>query len=128
MLRTIQFLFRLIFGPAPRTTDPTAAYRLMRQGARLIDVREPTEVAGLRIKGAVNVPLGEIQRHGPEALGTHGITLRDGQTVLVLCHSGARSRMACVVLQQTLGDRVCNIAGGILAWQAAHLPTVRKPS
>lgn len=126
MLRIIQFLFRLFFGPSLKATDPEAAYQLMRQGACLIDVREPAEVAGLRIKGAVNIPLGEIQRFGPGALARRGVTPGEGESVLVLCRSGARSRMACVLLQQTLGDRVLNVAGGILAWQAARLPTVRR--
>lgn len=125
MPRILQLLFRTLFGPSPRSTSPASAHQLVRQGARLIDVREPAEVAELAIKGAVNIPLGDIRRLGPGALDRHGITLREGETVLVLCRSGARSRMACAVLQQTLGDRVLNVAGGILAWQAARLPTVR---
>lgn len=124
MLRIFQLLFRTLFGPAPRSTSPTSAHQLVRRGARLIDVREPAEVAELGIRGAVNIPLGQIQRLGPGALDRHGIAVREGETVLVMCRSGARSRMACVLLQQTLGDRVCNVAGGILAWQAARLPTV----
>ncbi|MCC6756918.1 MAG: rhodanese-like domain-containing protein, partial [Arenimonas sp.] len=39
--------------------------------------------------------------------------------LLVICRSGGRSGMAC----GGLGDNAINVDGGMLAWEAAGLPT-----
>lgn len=121
MLQTIKSLF----GRSANATTPKAAHDLMRQGMRMIDVRDPAEVAEVRVPGAVNVPLGEIQQLGVKALARHGIKLREDESVLVMCRSGARSGMACSHLQESLGERAINVTGGIMGWAAAGLPTTR---
>ena len=39
---------------------PVADYRSVMDGAQLVDVREPNEVATGTLPGAINIPLGEL--------------------------------------------------------------------
>ena len=43
----------------------------------------------------------------------------DQPDLLIICRSGGRSGMAC----GGLGDNAINVDGGMLAWEAAGLPT-----
>lgn len=81
----------------------------------LIDVREPAEFAAERIHGALNFPLSSFD---PAALPK-----ADDKTVVFSCGSGKRSAMA-VDRCQRAGHKIdANLAGGIMAWKAAGLPT-----
>ncbi len=74
---------------------------------QFIDVREPDEVAGGTLPGAVNIPLGEL----PHRL--HELDRR--RRVVVLCRSGGRSAQAAEFLAAQGFDDVVNLAGGMLA-------------
>ena len=81
---------------------------------QLVDVREDTEVAQGRIPGARHIPLGQ--------LGGRLAELDRQQPVIAICRSGNRSAKATELL--TAAGFTCdNMAGGMLAWQAAGLPT-----
>jgi len=85
------------------------------QGTQLVDVREDHEVAQGRIAGSVHVPLGQLG----ERLGE----LDRDRPVIAICRSGNRSGAATRML--TLAGYSCdNMAGGMLAWHSAGLPTV----
>lgn len=84
-------------------------------GAALIDVREPDELATVRTEVAQPIPMSSFMDHLDE--------LPEG-TIYVLCHSGARSGRVAQFLEQQGYDAV-NIDGGIMAWEAAGLPVVR---
>lgn len=84
-------------------------------GANLIDVREPAELAAVRTEIAQPLPMSTLHDHLGE--------LPDG-TIYVLCHSGARSARVAQFLEQQGYDAV-NIDGGILEWEAAGLPVIR---
>lgn len=102
-----------------RVTDlsPAEVRDLIARGeALLVDVREEAEFAEQRIDGAVNMPL---SRFDPVAL-----TEVDGRVVLQ-CGSGKRSRMAAEQCQKAGVPVERHLAGGIMAWSAAGLPTVR---
>jgi len=92
---------------APLEIDVTAAAALLREGAVLIDVREPDEVALCQVKGSVHIPMREI----PARLGE----LPDAH-LLILCHHGGRSGRVTQFLRAQGLDRVTNVAGGIDAW------------
>ncbi len=80
----------------------------------LIDVREPQEYQEFNI-GAQLIPLGKIQTMEVEELED----FRD-QELIMICRSGQRSMMACMILD-TLGFKnTRNLAGGMLAWQALN--------
>jgi rhodanese-related sulfurtransferase len=77
----------------------------------LIDVREPREYEEFNI-GAELIPLGKIQTMDVPELED----LRDEELIMI-CRSGQRSMMACMILD-TLGFKnTKNLAGGMLAWQ-----------
>ncbi len=75
---------------------------------RLIDVREPHEVAICCIAGATHIPMRQI----PEHLDS----LPTDQHLLVFCHHGGRSRRVTEFLRARGLTAVSNIEGGIEAW------------
>ncbi|MHB1010552.1 MAG: rhodanese-like domain-containing protein [Propionibacteriaceae bacterium] len=85
------------------------------QLAQIVDVREDHEVAQGRIPGSVHIPLGQ--------LGGRLGELDRNRPVVAVCRSGNRSGVATRMLASA--GYVCdNMAGGMLAWQSAGLPTV----
>ena len=99
--------------PEIAQVDVEAAAERVRQGALLIDVREPDEYDEIHADGAVLIPLGEV----PERSGE----IPPQQDTLLICRSGARSQRAAEYLA-ALGHRVANVAGGTLAWAERGLP------
>lgn len=85
------------------------------EGAHLIDVREPGELATVRTEEAQPLPMSTLQEHLDE--------LPDGR-VYVLCQSGTRSARVVAFLEEQGYDAV-NVEGGIAAWEAAGLPVIR---
>ena len=75
---------------------------------RIIDIRQPMELASGVIPGAEGVPMHTI----PLRLSEFD---RDEKLVMV-CRSGARSAQACMFLQQQGYDNVFNLRGGMIAW------------
>ncbi len=86
----------------------------LANGARLIDVREPSEYAEFHVPGAVLVPLGSV----PDNVDAFR---REGPTY-VICKTGARSMRACEFLADE-GVDVINVAGGSMAWRLGGRPT-----
>ena len=84
------------------------------QEAQLVDVRQDNEVALGRIPGARHIPLGQ--------LGGRLAELDRQQPVIAICRSGNRSARATELLTAA-GFNCDNMVGGMLAWQAAGLPT-----
>lgn len=80
----------------------------------LIDCREPHEYAEANLGGKL-FPLGKIQTMQIEEIED----LKD-EEVIVLCRSGRRSMMACMVLDQLGFKDTYNLTGGILAWQEKY--------
>jgi rhodanese-related sulfurtransferase len=74
---------------------------------QLIDVREPDEVAGGTLPGALNIPLGDLPVRVTE--------LDPSRRVVTLCRSGGRSTQAAEYLTATGFGDVVNLAGGMLA-------------
>lgn len=85
-----------------------------RAGRRVFDVRQPDEYEEIRVPDAVLVPLADVPEEIEQFEGT--------DTVYVICRSGARSRKAVEFLRANGIDAV-NVAGGMLAWADAGLPT-----
>jgi rhodanese-related sulfurtransferase len=81
----------------------------------LVDVREPSEVAVEAYPGAVIVPLsGFDPRDIPDP---------HGKQVVFACRSGKRSVTASLAAQAAGLAYDKHLAGGMLAWKAAGLPT-----
>ena len=81
---------------------------------QLLDVREEFEVAESMIPGSLHIPMGQLN----ERLGE----LDAAVDVITVCRSGNRSGKVADALS-TAGFRAHNMAGGIVAWQQAGLPT-----
>jgi phage shock protein E len=74
-------------------------------GLFLVDVRQPEEYKAGSAKGAVNIPLGEVQKRISE--------FRSKDNIVVFCRSGNRSAQAAAILKQNHIENVTN--GG--TWQ-----------
>jgi len=81
----------------------------------LVDVREPNETALERYPGAVIVPL--------SAFDPTAIPDPQGKEVVFACRSGRRSITASVAAQDAGYPYKSHLAGGIIAWKLAGLPT-----
>lgn len=102
---------------------PAGAVQLMNNeedNALILDVREPSETASGKIAKAVQIPVSGIDKRIGE-LEKH----RD-KHVIVYCKSGTRSGIACKALNKAGFEHVHNLSGGIMAWQEAQLPLVKK--
>lgn len=93
-----------------KTITPKEVEERLRAGEplRIIDVREPEEVAAGKIPGAVNIPLGLIEFRMHE--------LDKNEKYILVCRSGGRSGRAAEFLDSR-GYRVVNMTGGMLAWE-----------
>mgnify|MGYP000580430510 CR=1 FL=1 len=88
----------------------------LREGRMmLVDVREPNETALERYPDAVIVPLSHFD---PAAIPDP-----QGKQVVFACRSGRRSVTASLAAQDAGLPYKSHLAGGILAWKAAGLPT-----
>jgi rhodanese-related sulfurtransferase len=98
--------------------DVATAKNLIAEGYRVLDVREPGEVAQGCIEGSINVPRGVLEPAADLANKEGNKELQNGRDDkwLVVCRTSGRSAMACDVLQQMGFTNVKNIAGGMTAW------------
>lgn len=98
-----------------RLSAPYAAELLSSSAPPLaVDVRAPREREQKSIGGSVAAPL--------TRLGENLSALPTDRPLLVYCAGGYRSSIAASLLQRAGFQRVAEIAGGIAAWEAAHLP------
>jgi len=99
-----------------RDLTPQAVAQGLKDGrVVLVDVREPNETALERFPGAVLVPL--------SAFDPATIPAPPGSEIVFACRSGRRSANAARAAQQQGFAYDSHLAGGILAWKAAGLPT-----
>lgn len=76
----------------------------------LVDVREPDEWEAGHAVGAYSLPMSQIT----ERIGE----LPQDATLLVICHSGARSLRVTSMLSQA-GYNAINVQGGTMGWKSA---------
>jgi rhodanese-related sulfurtransferase len=81
----------------------------------LVDVREPNEVAVEAYPDAIVAPLSSFD--------PASIPDPQGKQVVFACRSGKRSVTASLAAQSAGFAYDRHLAGGILAWKAAGLPT-----
>ncbi len=84
------------------------------RGPVLVDVRTPNERKQKRIPGSLSIPLNHLAERASE--------LPANRPLLVYCAGGYRSSIAASLLQRHGFTQVSEIAGGIAAWDAGHLP------
>jgi sulfur dioxygenase len=88
-----------------------------RDAVHILDVRtrHETNEEGARIKHAQLVPIDELRSRLSEVP-------RD-KPVMTICRSGKRSVLAFTILREAGWEKVANINGGLLRWQAEGLST-----
>jgi hydroxyacylglutathione hydrolase len=97
-----------------RLSAPFAAELLASsQPPLVIDVRAPREREQKYIDGSLSIPLNHLAERAQQ--------LSRGRPLLVYCAGGYRSSIAASLLQCFGFAPVCEIAGGIAAWEAAKL-------
>ena len=74
----------------------------------VLDVRTGEEYARSHIKGAVLIPIMILTEKMHE--------IQTGQSILVYCHNGNRSKVACELLASRGHKYVFNMLGGMESW------------
>jgi rhodanese-related sulfurtransferase len=87
--------------------------------ARLIDVREPWEVAAAHIEGSLAIPMGEVPARAHQELDPD-------EPLVVFCHAGVRSMNVTVWLRNQGFEKVQSMRGGIDAWSLEVDPSVPR--
>lgn len=99
-----------------RNLTPAEVARGITEGRMLlVDVREPNETAAESYPDAVVLPL---SRFNPVAIPDP-----NGREVVFACRAGHRSVTASLAAQAQGYPYRSHLAGGIIAWKAAGLPT-----
>ena len=99
--------------------DVKQAQSMNKQGALLLDVREPDEYSAGHAPNAKLVPLGQLSSRLQELA-----TYKD-KPIVVMCRSGRRSAQAVSILKDAGFSQVSNVQGGIQSWESAGLEVVR---
>lgn len=101
-----------------KDVDTNGALQLINhKNAFILDVRQPEEYKGGHIINAQLIPLGDLQARIGE------LSKYKDKPVVVVCRSGNRSGSACATLTKQGFTEAYNLAGGMMAWQKANLPT-----
>ena len=87
---------------------------LVKQGAVLVDIREPSEFAAKAIPGSRNLPLSRLSSAKLDV---------QGAKVIFLCRSGARTAANDKALFDLGGPGAHVLQNGLMAWAAAGFQT-----
>jgi len=98
--------------PAEITVAQTADKQ--KNGAYILDVREPSEWTQFHIQGATLIPLGDLPKRLTEVPKDH--------EVVVVCRTGNRSAQGRDILLAAGFKQVTSMTGGVTEWQAQGLP------
>ena len=97
-------------------TASGAVLLMNHEKAVVIDVCEPSEFAAGHVKGARNVPLGQLEQQLPT------IVKNKATPVILVCASGMRSSRAVSTARKLGYEHAHSLAGGMRSWREAALP------
>jgi rhodanese-related sulfurtransferase len=100
--------------------DVKQAQTMNKEGALLLDVREPEEFSAGHAPEAKLIPLGQLAARLQE------IAEHKDKPVVVICRSGRRSGIAVAQLQAAGFTQVSNVQGGMQAWEKSGLEVVKQ--
>ena len=100
---------------AGERVDPSEAWKMIRQGAAVIDVRSADEFSNGHLKRAKNVPLSDLPA------GIAPLKIDKQGPIIVYCKSGRRAALAQQTLEKSGYTHVVN-AGGYEALKKARPP------
>ncbi len=87
---------------------------------RLLDVREPDELAAGRLPGALHLPRGLLELRVEQLCGREA-------PIVVYCAGGVRSALAVRTLQEMGYADVASLAGGFQRWREEGRPLAAEP-
>ncbi len=95
----------------------TEADKLLKEGALLVDVRDPDELEtqSYDVKASKNIPLSEMENRLSD--------IPQDKQVILACQKGGRSKKAFDLLKAKGYINISNMEGGMDAWESAGLPT-----
>lgn len=102
----------------PDVIDVFEAGELRDAGVTVLDVRNPDEIARLRIPDSVALPLPQLS-----AGSTDGLPTDRSAPIVTICAAGTRSLYALLLLKARGYSDVKSVDGGMGAWVGAGLPT-----
>lgn len=105
--------------PLPGEISVQQAAQKQKEGAFILDVREPAEWNEVHVPGTTLIPLGQLSSRLKE--------IPKDKPVVVICRSGNRSAQARDLLLGSGFSSVTSVAGGINDWKTKGLPTVSGP-
>ena len=108
-----------VSGTYPKEITVQQAASKKVTGAFILDVRELREFVQGHIPGAVMIPLGQLKDRVNE--------LPKDKDIVVVCLSGARSRIALEILREKDYEKSSSLAGGMKAWMTAGYPIKTGP-
>jgi len=101
-----------------KNIDSLQAKALLDKGkVFLLDVRTPEEFRQARMKGAVLIPIDQIEKRLAE--------IPENRPILVYCAVGSRSNAVAGFLAEKGYRDVYNMKDGIVGWYRNNLPIVR---
>lgn len=95
--------------------DPRTAWQWMRDGAVLLDVREPAEWSHGRPAGSLSAPCSRFDAALAE------LALPPGSDIVLICTGGVRSRRVAARMHGPHA-RLASVSGGFTQWLAEGLP------
>lgn len=109
-----------------KEVDIEQAEKLIAEGYKILDVREPGEFLMGTVEGAMNIPRGVLEAACDLNFPQSNPALRDHRedNWLVLCATGGRAAMATDVITQMGFENAINVIGGMTAWREAGKATV----
>lgn len=111
----------LATGGGKNNIEPQQATLMINhEDAVIVDVRPMADFNEGHIVNAVNMPINGFAK----AVGR--LEKHKHKPIVVSCRSGNQSQLACRQLRKAGFERVYNLRGGMMAWQAANLPTTKK--
>ncbi|MEJ7805814.1 MAG: rhodanese-like domain-containing protein [Telluria sp.] len=106
--------------PRGKRASPTEVVQIINRGkCLLLDVRTAEEFAASHLRDAKNIPLADFDKRLGE------LDKSKSKSIVVVCQTGARADKAVRLLQGAGFEDVVALDGGLSAWQAASLPTVK---
>ncbi len=103
-----------------REVGPVEATRMLNHdNAVMIDMREDKEYREGHIVNAIHLPASKQDNY------TGKLEKYRDRPLIVYCRSGQRSIAVCSKLRKQGFESVCNLKGGVVAWQKAELPLDR---
>ena len=95
----------------------------LESGARLIDIREPEELAANgRIPGSTHAPRGMLEFYADPSSPSYRPEFDPDARIILTCAAGGRSALAAQTLRNMGYTNVAHLDGGVTAWKEQGLP------